>query len=1482
MNRRYVAFHLFLAVAVFLSLASAQTAPVASRITAPVNDAVRTTLPNTIHPAVRAAHDLGPVDANYALNRMMLLLKPSTEQKAALKKLLDEQQNKNSTNYHKWLTPEDFAQRFGPSEADAAKVTGWLKQHGFQVASIGRGRRWVEFSGTAGQVQNAFRTSIHRFNYKGERHIANASEVSLPSALTPVVSGVLSLHDFRKEPANTGMVKVARNEKGVLAPSDPNWTFITDWGDVYFSIAPADFHKIYNVKPVLESGIDGSGVSIAVLGRSNIYLTDIQQFRRIFGLPQNDPNIIFSGPDPGIASGNDMGEASLDLEWAGAVAPGATINYVVAGSTNTTDGIDLAAAYAVDHAISPIITVSYSLCEGLLGPGGNEFYNAVWAQAAAQGITVFVSTGDSGSGECDMPLQRLGYEDVGPAMNGPTVSGLASTPYNVAVGGTQFNEGTEVLKYWSLNNDPQQGSVLGYIPERVWNMSCDPTLPVEGTNCAYGQNSYSMIATGGGPSSCIDGSWDGEHTITCGAGHPKPAWQTGIGVPDDGVRDIPDVSFNASPADMPYVMCAGGGCLTTTYNGQTVITNAITTGGTSVSTPAMAGIMALVEQQHGTYQGQANYILYRLAALDDRDACDSSARTDPAGTTSCIFNDITLGDNSVPWPLDSPFSTDNWSAGKGYDMATGLGTINAANLVANWSKVTFRASSVTLSTEGNTLGHGQALTVNVAVSAADNAEGTPSGEFALVTDKYGVVGSGTLEADGTFSAEVDNLPGGTYALTARYAGDGTFGASTSQPVMLTVSSEGSTSSLEVYAVDDRGDLVPPNGTATFGRTIVFKAFVASESGTGFPTGSFDIEMEDEPGNWTALATATLNASGTAMVLSGGGFPFELPVGTHNVRLRYKGDNSFSASTSSAVSVTLDRGQDATWTSVRYGGQTATVGHPVLMWTSLTHYGNVKPTGKVQFYDNETPIGPPLDIVYDGPSGPGAPQARYVTTFDTVGDHNITAGYSGDENFQPIDHHTDHGWGMFTVTESSGATSVVTVTQTPTTVYFGDSITYLVDITPTEAGGPVPTGEVWLYSDGTVSNIVPVVNGKAQVPAMQQGAGVNHVYVTYTGDEHYAASTSAGITTTVLRRDPVVSLTTPSNYVPAGAQTTLNFVAEAYIYNKYGGVAPSGSVEFLDVVNGEVQQSLGIHRLNSLEYSAAVSIRVTLSPGTHVITASYPGEPYFNPAVTKPVTILVAAADFLFTSDTSQVTVPTGGSATASLRVERFLGFSAPVALNCGTGLPAGTSCIFSPSTIAAGGSQSTLTLVMQGPPATQAQNMRPRSGWFLAGGSFGLAGILLFGVRRRRTLAALLVALCAVSLMIGCGGGGSTPAPRPTPTPQTSTVVLSTSEAKVPQGTTVTLTAAVSGGQSAGGRVTFYDGTTAIGNADVSGGSAALSVSNLTAGMHSITAQYGGDAQHTPSTSNAVHQAVTGTTNLQVLATSGSTTQRVELQVVVE
>jgi subtilase family serine protease len=605
-----------------------------------INEADREIKHGNVHPLARAEFDRGSADLNLPMENMILLLSPRASAKADLDTLLADLQNPKSPNFHHFLTPQEFGLRFGPSDQDVTDAANWLRSHGFRIEEIGNGKMWINFSGNVQQVERAFQTNIRQYEVNGQIHYANATDPSIPRAFSGLVEGVVSLHDFPlKHDANLRQL-----------PPDANLANGTN------ALAPGDFATIYDLTPLYNAGIDGTGQTIAIVGRTDIVLGDVQFFRSNFLLPAKDPVFIHNGNAPGDLHGNEELEADLDVEWSGAVAKNATIDFVISKSTHTTDGVNLSAQYIVNNNVAPVMSTSFGLCEQSLGATGNTFWNNLWTQAATQGITSMVSSGDSGAAGCDPDTALTGTIQA--------VSGLSSTPNNVAVGGTEFNDGAG--GFWAAANNPDSSSALGPIPEIVWNES--GTIPVTGKD---------LFATGGGVS-----------TI-----YAKPIFQTGPGVPADGFRDVPDVALN-SAAHTPYLVIQGH-----TNN----VLGLVGASGTSAAAPSFAGIMALVVQKTGSAQGNANNVLY------------SMANTQFAGGAA-VFNDITSGNNSVP-------GVAGFSAGAGYDQATGWGSVDAANLVNTWNNNAPDFGLVASPTSQSVV-QGNSVTYSATITALNNYAGT--------------------------------------------------------------------------------------------------------------------------------------------------------------------------------------------------------------------------------------------------------------------------------------------------------------------------------------------------------------------------------------------------------------------------------------------------------------------------------------------------------------------------------------------------------------------------------------------------------------------------------------------------------------------------------------------------------------------------------------------------------------------------------------
>ena len=576
------------------------------------------------------AIDEGAIGANTRLDRMLLVLKSSAAQQAALDALVEAQQDPGSPQYQQWLTPEAFGAQFGVGGSDLALVTAWLAAHGFTVEEISAGHRLIVFSGTAGEVAGAFHTELHRYLVNGAQHIANSSDLQIPAALGGVVGGVVTLSDFRR----TSQIATRMAQPEYSAGSTHN-------------IFPADFAAIYDLNPLYGAGITGSGVAIAIAGRSNINLSDVETFRSIAGLAANTPSVIVDGTNPGLVTG-DQNESTLDVEWNGAVAQAATINLVTAASTATTDGVDLASAYIVNHATAPVVSVSYGSCEQQMGAAELAFYNSLWEQAASQGMTVFVSSGDAGAAGCQQGNSTSGTSAA--------VNGLCTSPYATCVGGTEFNEDGNAAQYWSAANSAAYGSALGYIPEEVWNESA--------LNGGTG-----LWASGGGASTV----------------YVQPTWQQNVSgtAAAGGMRAVPDVSLSAADHD-GYFMVEDGAYWVVS--------------GTSVAAPSFAGIMALISaKEDGKGQGSANPRLYALsAAVPDAFHPTPSGNNTVPGVEGFSADGRTYNLATGLGSVDGALLVNGWNTSSTPGSATLalMSMVQSANLAAGGS-VTIQFSAVT-------------------------------------------------------------------------------------------------------------------------------------------------------------------------------------------------------------------------------------------------------------------------------------------------------------------------------------------------------------------------------------------------------------------------------------------------------------------------------------------------------------------------------------------------------------------------------------------------------------------------------------------------------------------------------------------------------------------------------------------------------------------------------------------------------------------
>src|SRR5271169_1068358 len=837
-------------VRAFLLVSGVVVLPLSAASRRVVDDSDTVPIPGNVSPRLSGAVDVGRTNGAIPAERLILVLRPRAGASERLERLLEEQLDPASPNYHHWLTPDEYGRAFGIPDEDLNAVLAWLQRNGFSIDEVARGRGWINFSGTVAQVEATFRTQMRDVIAGARLHHANVRDPEVPRALSDVVGGVVSLNDFSRR---------SRPRPAIA---------FTDGSD---GLGPADLATIYDTAPLLAAGIDGRGQTIAVVAQTDIKLADVRQFRSFFGLPALDPVITVNGQDPGIVT-DDEGEADLDVEWAGGVAPGATVNLVVSKSTFTEDGVDLSAQYIVDQNLAPIVTYSYGTCESELGTG-LQFYAALWQQAAAQGMTVFVAAGDSGAAGCDDPNMAT----VG---TGPGVNGLASTPYDVCVGGTQFAD-VSSSQYWSASNTPgTYRSVKSYVPEQAWNES---------------------------------GSVSGGSGIWAGSGGPslyftKPSWQSAPGVPSDGVRDTPDVSLNAA-SSVGYVA----------FSEYVPGSDSLSVfSGTSASAQCFGGIMALVNQKSGGgRQGNPNPVLYRLATAQYGDS------------GAAVFHDVTTGNNSVP-------GVTGFSAGPGYDLATGLGSVDVQVLANGFGEtasspdlavavgstsVSFAAgtsANLAVTTTGSG-GFGAAVSLGVSglpagvtgtfVPQTVPAPGSGSATLALVCSPSTVPGTttatvtasgGGLTRTAPFSVTIGPLP--PPAIVSFMASPSTIAAGQSSTLSW-VSTGATTASIGsgVGSVPTSGSVtVEPTQDTTYALTVVGPG--------GAVSAALTVSVSGAVLSVTRLVPIVLNVAGTG----GARFSTELTLAnrgtsTATVQLVYTAASALSATGSGAVQTTLGPG-----------------------------------------------------------------------------------------------------------------------------------------------------------------------------------------------------------------------------------------------------------------------------------------------------------------------------------------------------------------------------------------------------------------------------------------------------------------------------------------------------------------------------------------------------------------------------------------------
>jgi subtilase family serine protease len=1227
---------------------TAQNVAPAIRIVSPIDESQLVTLKGNTPPAAIASNDLGAVSPDLPMPDLTLVLSRSPERQAAFDAFVAGQYDASSPDYHRWLTPQQIGEQFGPAPADISTITNWLTSHGFAIKNISADRMTIRFSGTAGQVQSTFHTQIHNLSSKGAAHFGNMTDPQIPAALAPAILGIKALHNFLPRPLHKLGGTVNFNQQagkwqrvanaaqanstafgsqpatlssaaaavrplpqfGINVPSNSN-----NLAYLEEDVAPYDFATIYNVLPAWSAGYTGSGQTIAIAGTSFITLSDVANFRSVFGLPAGlAPQQIDTGQGPAATECTstsstapcgigDLVENSLDVEWSGAVATGAQIKLVVTGqnSTGTIDTVYDSAQYVVNNLTAKILSVSYGECELGQGTAGNVAYEQLWQTAAAEGISVFVATGDSGSPSCDQGGDGIGTPYS--AQYGLSVSGMASTPYNTAVGGTDFSWCKPVYNstgsaitgcassstsqgspaYWNTSNSGTNGaSAAGYVPEIPWNDSClnpiwasfiESIAPLVGIStpanpeaaCNFVQNNWatiynnysSMLAPyidtvggSGGASNCVVN--DGQNVSSCSSsttntgssygsiplhndGWVKPAWQTGVaGIPNDGVRDLPDVSFFAGDGSLnsATLICVSalGNCVSSgQLTSLTTEPTAQEVGGTSVATPQMAGVMALINQKSGAAQGLASPQLYSLATRQTYSQCSAESVTT---SSSCYFNDIDQGTNAMPCDLGAYIggavynsSTGTWVASTeyagsispnctalnsgdtvgtlvssgttpgyngatGFDLATGLGSLNVWNVVNAWvSDAGTATATLTLQASPTTITINQTMTVTATVASSGN-QGTPTGTIVLTGGGY----SSTQALSGgsaTFNIPANSLTAGSDTLTVTYSGDSNY-ASTNKTVTVTVNVM--TPTVTVSAPSSANAANPLNLTVT----------VSGPSGaTAVPSGSVYLKY----GSTTTASTALSGGSASFTIAAN-----TLAAGSLSITADYSGDSNYAGGTGVAsVQITQVTALTPTVTVTPATGS-INAGQPLGVTVAVSGAGT-QPTGTV------TLKGGTYTSSATALSGGGASFTIPANSL-TAGTATLTASYSGDSNYA-----SGTGTGSVTVTQSVYALSATT----PATIAPGASATSTV------TGSQSSTGYTGTVSLTTCTATTTPTNA-SYVPTCAVSGTITYAAGTPSG------SGTATILTTAASSAMLHSMPGSKGWMGAGGGAVLAFLA----------------------------------------------------------------------------------------------------------------------------------------------------------------------------------------------------------------------------------------------------------------------------------------------------------------------------------------------------
>jgi subtilase family serine protease len=1394
---------MMLAVMVTLTVTlAAQATQPKSRITREISNASRVTLQGTVSRGMTAAPDMGAVEDAKSV-RLYMILQRTPEQQAELDNLLARQQQPTAAEYHKWLTPKEMGERFGASQEDIAAITNWLQGQGIRVNGVMNNATFIDFTASAQQLRETFGANLHYFNIGGRKYYANTTEITIPAALQGVVR---SIHGLNKIPHHANHTTPKRmsydatthtwknlSADGVAAKPtyiNPNYTNEYD-------ITPQDYYTIYNVNSVFSGGNLGANATIAVIEESDIeYGTvnsstglatggDVATFRKLFGVPGTLKMYVYHGygadtcTAPGIDP-NGVGEeieAALDAEWATALAPSAKLIFM--SCDNVADnGIFTSMPALIDNNLADVMSLSYGAPELWFASSDYDFFDGMYSEAALQGQSIIISSGDSGSDVADQNVQpgdsescsagsTLTADPTGTAVCGLNVNGFASSPNITVAGGTDFSDTYDNVQaslpltpYWGATNNAYYSNALGYIPETTWNDSCAGSLLAT-------SNGYSGAGNSGASYCGADQTYADGYVIGGSGGfsthYTVPAYQREIIGYSGTMRAQPDVSMFASNGWWGHALIYCDSYRTSKTCTDTTGTATPATfggaGGTSFVAPALAGIGGLLVSADGR-QGLLNPALYALAktqftAAATKTACYSNGQTANTGTTtglpssSCIFNDVTTGNNDVPCAAGSTncyvnsgatfgiLSTSSTSlvpaypSTIGYDEATGIGTLNVANLLTNWhsaftSTTTMVASATPITYSGSTT-----LTATTTGNPPAGATYTP---VVTGTESFSAgstaLGSCTLSGGScSISVAGSALAIGSNSITATFVGSSAYPTSKSLATSVVVTQTPTTTTV-VASVNP----VVIDNTTTLTATI-------TAGGTGTVTFASGTKT---------LGTATVS-SGKAVTTVTASVANGLGAGTDAITATYSGDTDYATS-NGTMNLTVSQGSSTTTVSA----VAATMGSSATLTAKVTP---TAATGTVTFKLGSTALG---TGTLSGGTATLAVTPTIASGF-SAGANTITASYGGDSNYT-----ASTGTGTLSVV----APTTTTVTASPASVALGSSTTLTATIVPAGTGTVTFKAGTTTLGTGTVKSGTATLVISATA-ANGLGVGTDTITASYSGDTNYL--TSSG-TATLSVTQGATTTTVPAVTATLGSSATLT-----------AKVTPSAATGTVTFKLGST--TLGTGTLSGGTATLAITPTTAggYSTGANTITASYGGDANYL-ASSGTGTLTTTLPTYTLTAASPSTTISAGSSGTVTLNLTST-GYAGTVTLAATTSSATLVTASAPAVTLTSNGTgTSTLTIS----PGTSAANHAPAVPW-KSGGMVVFAALLSapFTLRRKRAMAILLTALALSTLgfMVACGGGGGGTS---TPKARTYTVTVTpTGSGTVTNAAAVTITVTV-------------------------------------------------------------------------------------------